>query len=76
MASKKMSVQLSKCLWCTLRSSEEEPGAHHAADCPKYRSPFVGPEAGMWATKLRETTGRVGAEALLVEILLESVRKG
>jgi hypothetical protein len=43
----------SQCIWCRSREPQE-PGAHHAIDCPLYRSPFVGPEAEYWHQRLRE----------------------
>ena len=44
----------SRCGWCNPPFPDNEPGAHHAADCPLYRSPFVGPEAQHWNDKLRD----------------------
>lgn len=43
----------SSCGWCR-SGTPQEPGAHHAANCPLYRSPFVGPDAALWDRKLRE----------------------
>jgi hypothetical protein len=44
----------SRCIYCQPGNPPSEPGAHHAADCPLYRSPFVGPDAAYWDGKLRE----------------------
>ena len=47
---------MSKCLWC--RNGNTEPGAHHAADCPQYRSATMGPDAAKWDARLRELLTR------------------
>lgn len=43
-----------KCVWCQPGQPAQEPGAHHAADCILYRSPYVGAGAAYWASRLRE----------------------
>ena len=45
-------AQHGTCLWC--RDGEYEIGAHHAANCQFYRSPFAGPDANYWDRKLRQ----------------------
>lgn len=41
-----MTAGKTQCLWC--RDGKHDVGAHHAADCQFYRSPFVGPDADHW----------------------------
>lgn len=45
---------MTQCLWCKPGMPPSSIGAHHAADCFYYRSPFVGPDADYWDSKLRE----------------------
>lgn len=54
--------QATQCLWCNPPAPDNEPGAHHAADCILYRSPFVGPDAKIWDSLLCEKLGRANAE--------------
>ena len=65
---------MSKCLWCR-GGDPQGPGAHHAADCPQYRSATMGPDAERWAARLREMLmrrndpGNIEAQALEEETL-------
>ncbi len=39
---------MSKCLHCRPGMRPSSPGAHHAVDCPLYRSEFRGDHAAFW----------------------------
>lgn len=54
----------SQCSWCNSSRPDwrsREPGAHHAADCILYRSPFTGPDAELWSRRLRELLNQPAA---------------
>lgn len=47
----------SHCVYCQNGPEGQEPGGHHAADCPLYRSCFVGPQSEYWDKRFRDRVG-------------------